>query len=393
MQRFSSNYVFPVCSKPIKNGVVCLDNNNTIVEIIEPDDCIKELASMEFHNGVIVPGFINTHCHLELSHLKGKFEKSQGISGFVSQIRNNRKANQLEIADGIKSALSSLKSHGIVAVGDICNTSDTIPQKQESDILFHNFIEVFGLSSFYSKDLFYLASDLLNKFNLSNCGKSSLTPHSTYSVSVKLWELIRDELNRTQTPISIHYGESLQEYTLLKDHSGLLAENFKNLGIPINLPECSSPLEVVRNFIPANSKVLFVHNTFASNDEIKELASHYKESSFVLCPSSNLFIEGVLPDVPMIDQTGVNIALGTDSYASTNTISIFDQMMILLETFPTLSFNDVLKWATLNGANALGFESQLGTFEIGKKPGLNLITNFDFTLMKPTLKSKVKRLV
>jgi len=393
MQRFSSNYVFPVCGKPIKNGVVCLDNNNTIVDIVDPIDCIKELASMEFHNGVIVPGFINTHCHLELSHLKGKLKQSYGIAEFVSQIRNNRKADEFEIANGIKMALSSLKSHGIVAVGDICNTSDTIHQKQESDILFHNFIEVFGLNPSDSEERFNSSLELLNEFQLSRCGESSLTPHSTYSISVELWTLINEKLNKSQPTVSIHYGESLQEYTLLKDHSGLLADNFKKLGIPINLSEFNSPKEVVKRFIPANSKVLFVHNTFASNDEIKELASNYKESFFVLCPSSNLFIEGVLPNAPMIDQTGVNIALGTDSYASTNTISIFDQMTILLETFPTLSFNDVLKWATLNGANALGLESQLGTFEIGKKPGLNLITNFDFTLMKPTLKSKVKRLV
>lgn len=393
MKRYSSNYIFPIHGEPIKNGVICLDNNNTIVEIIEPDDCIKELASMEFHNGVIVPGFINAHCHLELSHLKGKFEQSHGIAEFVSQIRNNRKADELEIANGIKSALLSLKSNGVVAVGDICNTSDTIPQKQESDILFHNFIEQFGLNPSDSLERFKSSMELLNKFQLSNCGKSSLTPHSTYSISVELWVLIKAELNKNQPIVSIHYGESLQEYALLKDHSGLLADNFNKLGIPINLPEFNSPLEVVKHFIPANSKVLFVHNTFASNDEIKELASHYKESFFVLCPSSNLFIEGVLPDAPMIAHAGVDIALGTDSYASTNTISIFDQMMILLETFPTLSFNDVLKWATLSGAKALGLESQIGTFEIGKKPGLNLITNFDFTLMKPTLKSKVKRLV
>ncbi|NOU18462.1 MAG: amidohydrolase family protein [Bacteroidales bacterium] len=363
------------------------------MEIIDPGECVKELASMEFHNGVIVPGFINTHCHLELSHLKGKLQQSHGIAEFVTQIRNNRKADELEIADGIKSALSSLKSHGIVAVGDICNTSDTIHQKQESDILFHSFVELFGLNPSDSEERFKSSMELLNKFQLSNCGKSSLTPHSTYSISIELWALIKDELNKNQPIVSIHYGESLQEYALLKNHSGLLADNFKKLGIPINLSEFNSPQEVVKQFIPANSKVLFVHNTFASSAEIKELASHYKESFFVLCPSSNLFIEGMLPDAPMIAHAGVDVTLGTDSYASTDTISIFDQMMILLDRFPTLSFNDVLNWATLSGARALNLDSQVGSLEIGKKPGLNLITNFDFSLMRPTPKSKVKRLV
>ena len=109
MQRFSSNYIFPVHGTPIKNGVICLDNNNTIAEIIDPCDCVKEFASMEFHNGIIVPGFINTHCHLELSHLKGKLVQPHGIAEFVSQISSKRNADQIEIANGIKNALSSLK--------------------------------------------------------------------------------------------------------------------------------------------------------------------------------------------------------------------------------------------------------------------------------------------
>jgi cytosine/adenosine deaminase-related metal-dependent hydrolase len=113
----------------------------------------------------------------------------------------------------------------------------------------------------------------------------------------------------------------------------------------------------------------------------------------VLCPSSNLFIEGVLPDVQMIASTGVNIALGTDSYASSNTVSVFDQMMILLEHFPFLTFDEVLKWATLNGAKALNFETIIGSLEEGKRPGLNLITHFDFTSMKPTPLSRSKRLI
>jgi cytosine/adenosine deaminase-related metal-dependent hydrolase len=200
----------------------------------------------------------------------------------------------------------------------------------------------------------------------------------------------------TKTPyplVSIHYGESEEEYALLRDHSGLLADGYKKLGIPLNLPNCKSPLEVVMRFVPKQSKPLLVHNTFVSIEEIKQLVEYFSELCFVLCPSSNLFIEGVLPDIAMLASAGVNIALGTDSFASSNTVSVFDQMMILLERFPSLHFDEVLKWATLNGAKALNFNFQVGSIEEGKKPGLNLITNFDFTLMKPTSSSRVKRLI
>jgi cytosine/adenosine deaminase-related metal-dependent hydrolase len=113
----------------------------------------------------------------------------------------------------------------------------------------------------------------------------------------------------------------------------------------------------------------------------------------VLCPSSNLFIEGKLPDLPMLIELGAKLTIGTDSFASSNTLSVYDQLMILLNHFPSLTFTDILNWGTLNGAKALGVDSKFGSFEIGKLPGLNLITDFDFRLMMPTAKSRVRPLV
>lgn len=392
MQRYSANYIFPVSSPPIKNGIITLDNNK-IIDVFDPGSNLKELASMEFHNGVIVPGFVNAHCHLELSHLKGKIEPSGGIAQFVSGIRENRNAAHSEIEPGIEQALSSLKDNGTIAIGDICNTSDTLKYKQKSHLLFHNFVETFGLNQVDAHLRYNASMNLLNVFKSDYKGNSSVTPHATYSISELLWELINSELTNSKSIVSIHYGESEQEYLLLKEHSGPLAENFRAAGIPLDLPDCKSPMNVVVQFIPNDSKVLFVHNTFASKEEITSIVSYFKEPYFVLCPSSNLFIERALPNVPMLVGSGATIALGTDSYASSNTISIFDQMMILMKEFPSLTFEDVLSWATLNGAKALNFDTQVGSFEPNKKPGLNLITNFDFSKMKPTTKSIIKRLV
>jgi len=343
MRRFSANYIFPICKPPIKNGIVVIDNNDTIVEVIDPKGNIEELASMEFYNGILVPGFVNSHCHLELSHLKGKIKNSKGIAGFVSQIRNLRDVTKKEINESIKSALIDESNNGIVAIGDICNTTDTIEFKISSKILFYNFIEQFGLSNESGSERFNQSLELLSKFlNLSV--NSSIVPHSTYSLSEVLWELINEEIKKNQQVVSIHFAESKQEYELLLNKSGLLAENFNKLGISLNLPNCKTPVEIVERYLPKESKVLFIHNTFASKDEIKQLSAHFTNPFFILCPSSNLFIEGCLPDVPMIAEIGVNIALGTDSYASSDTLSIFDQMMILLKAFPSLTFNEVLRW-------------------------------------------------
>ena len=392
MHRFSANYIFLICKPPIKNGIVVIDNNDTIVEVIDPKGNIEELASMEFYNGVLVPGFVNSHCHLELSHLKGKIKNSKGIAGFVSQIRNLRDVTKKEINESIQTALIDESNNGVVAIGDICNTTDTIDLKKTSKILFYNFIEQFGLSNESGSERFNQSLELLNKY-LKLSINSSIVPHSAYSLSEVLWELIYEEIKKNQQVVSMHFAESKQEYELLLNKSGLLAENFNKLGIPLNLPNCKTPVEIAEKYIPKESKVLFVHNTFASKDEIKKLSAHFSNPFFVLCPSSNLFIEGCLPDVPMIAEMGVNIALGTDSYASSDTLSIFDQMMILLNTFPSLTFSEVLRWGTINGAKALGFDPTIGSFEVGKRPGINFISNFDFASMAPTAKSKLKRLV
>jgi cytosine/adenosine deaminase-related metal-dependent hydrolase len=169
MRRFSAHYVFPVNESPIKNGIVTVDDNNTILEIITPGDNLKELGSMEFHNGVIVPGFVNAHCHLELSHLKGRICQSKGIAEFVSQVRSTRKSEKHEIALAIKQAIRVLESNGTVAVADICNTADTIVEKQKSEILFHNFIELFGLNPNDTQERIANLLALLSKFRESRC--------------------------------------------------------------------------------------------------------------------------------------------------------------------------------------------------------------------------------
>ena len=90
MRKISANYVFPITSEPIKNGIIVLDDNNTIIEIIDNGGELKETYNLEFYNGIIVPGFVNTHCHLELSHLKNTIVKGKGMPRFIECVQSNR---------------------------------------------------------------------------------------------------------------------------------------------------------------------------------------------------------------------------------------------------------------------------------------------------------------
>ncbi len=393
MRRYSANYIFPVGNPPIKNGIIEVDDEGKIVSIINPGSSFKEIHSTEFHNGIIIPGFVNAHCHLELSHLLGKIPKKQGIASFIKAVTEERLKFQDSTQKSIANAIKELELTGTVAVGDICNTTDTLDLKVKSELHFHNFIEVFGINQNNSDKVFELANTIKTRFLENYPGSTSITPHSTYSLSKNLWNRVSTEINNSKMPVSIHFAESLPEYEFLKTGSGPIFDRYKFLSIPFETPFGLSPLDVVFNNVDPNNDVLLIHNTFASIDELLQINGHYRKVTFVTCPESNIYIENSMPALAEMHKAGLRIAIGTDSLASASTLSMLYHINLLLDNFKEISFADILKWATLNGAEALNIESRFGTLEVGKNPGLNLITDFDFNSMKPTLKSRVKRLV
>jgi cytosine/adenosine deaminase-related metal-dependent hydrolase len=109
------------------------------------------------------------------------------------------------------------------------------------------------------------------------------------------------------------------------------------------------------------------------------------------CPNANLYIEGRLPKINLFIDQGYDIMLGTDSLASNAGLSILSEMQTIQNHFPAINLNHMLTWATLNGAKFLGIDSTIGSITVGKKPGLNLITETDGFKLTP--ESQVKRLI
>mgnify|MGYP000969944857 CR=1 FL=1 len=171
MQRFSANYIFPINQAPIRNGIVEVADDGVILRVFHPGNSPKEIHSTEFYNGVIVPGFVNAHCHLELSHLRGKIPRNLGIAGFIKAITEQRET-ELDAQDpkklvdkAIVGAIHEMKQTGTVAVGDISNSTDTLLPKLQSDIYFHNFIEVFGLNPEEAQSTFESYLEVYNRLN------------------------------------------------------------------------------------------------------------------------------------------------------------------------------------------------------------------------------------
>ena len=128
MRFLTADYLFPLNQNPLKEGVLQVNDKGDVVAILKQRKLVSE-RKLEVYNGILCPGFVNSHCHLELSHLKGMTTKGKGIIDFISNIkqRNNYSKQQINVA--IDLAEKQMIKNGIVGVGDICNTNDTINQK------------------------------------------------------------------------------------------------------------------------------------------------------------------------------------------------------------------------------------------------------------------------
>ena len=159
-------------------------------------------ASVEKHKGVLTPGFINTHCHLELSHMKGKVNTGTTLIPFITNVVKFRDVPQEEINDAIEKGDQEMYDAGIVAVGDISNKADTAPVKKKSAIQYYTFVEMFDfLQDAWAEQEFEKYIEVFKAQANGNGNRKSVVPHAPYTVSKKLFQLI-NQVNSGQWAVS-----------------------------------------------------------------------------------------------------------------------------------------------------------------------------------------------
>lgn len=361
------------------NEEVLVMTSEGIVEDIIPVGEAGE--DIQYYQGILAPGLINCHCHLELSHMKDRISRSTGLAGFVTQIIQGRHSPDEEILAAIERAEDEMLGNGIVAVGDICNNALTLPQKLKGRIFYHNFIEVSGFAPQVAEQRFEAAIGIFHEYArhysipvMSN----SIVPHAPYSVSDALWKKIIDfPGNQLMT---IHNQESEEETELFLTKQGPLVNLYDTLGIDISFfePSGKSSLQACLPRFISNQQVILVHNVHTTQRDLQALPSAAGNDSnpqlyWCFCPNANLYITGRLPDIELFRKAGQQIVLGTDSLASNARLNILSEMQTIHESFPSIDIAELMGWATINGAKALQMDNILGSFEKGKQPGVTLI--------------------
>jgi cytosine/adenosine deaminase-related metal-dependent hydrolase len=361
--------------------VIVLDPKGTVIDIIPDAEVSTE--EKEYYTGWIIPGLVNTHCHLELSHMKGLIPSGTGLISFLKTVVQQREAEEEEIRTAIIEADKAMTEAGIVAVGDISNMPHTLDIKEKSQIEYYTFVETFDfLQDRLAQQSFDTSMATYKLFSNNPEKQASIVPHAPYSTSPTLIDLInKTNGNKFRKTISIHNQEMQCENDLFLTGDQQITELFRSLGIEMDdfEPKGYSAIHYLLEHLDPEHRILLVHNTLTTAKDIQAADNQFSDLYWSTCAQANLYIENRLPDYAAFVTEMANMTIGTDSLASNWNLSVWDEMCTIKKYNSYLSFRTLLEWATINGAKALGMDDRFGKIAIGRKPGINLISDFDPT--------------
>jgi aminodeoxyfutalosine deaminase len=376
MKKFSADFLMDGINPPQLHKVITTDSKGKILLI----DDVKnhDTSSIKFLKGMIIPGLINTHCHLELSHMKGMVPTGTTLIPFITDVVTKRATipeDSIQIA--IKAADKEMFKNGIVAVGDISNQLDTNTTKNRSKMHYHTFVEMFDfLQEGNAKATFDQYFPVYKSFKKSRKHKTSAVPHAPYSVSKNLFQLIAKTNAKNDITVSIHNQETKTENDLFIDKNSDFVTFFGKFGIDLShfQPIGKSAIHYALQHMDPLKRTLFVHNTMTTPQDIEAAKKWSKKVYWATCPNANLYIENRLPNYQYFLDADAQMTIGTDSLTSNWQLSILEEMKTIRKYQSFVPFQKLIEWATINGAQALGFDETLGSIEVGKTPGLNLLS-------------------
>jgi len=351
------------------NPVLVLNDKQELVEIVAAN--IIDKSKVEKFEGVLSPGFVNAHCHTELSHLKNHIPQKTGLPGFGKHIIGKRVTfHEEEIKEHIADADKEMFNNGIVVVGDICNTNHSFEMKARSKIFYHSFIELLGLKPERATESFKSGINLigeLTKYNLAG----SLAPHAPYSTSKELIKKIAVYNTQQNLSSSIHNQESEEETKFFMGIKGGFNELYDFLQMDLSwfIPPKTSSLQYYSEAWE-DQKTILIHNTFTTKEDIEFVKN--KNIYWCFCPNANKYIEDRLPDFNLFSSFKNIICLGTDSLASNTQLDLVNEANRVLSN-SDLEIEDLLKSMTYIAADALNISNNFGSFIVGKNTGINLI--------------------
>lgn len=360
---YRAAWILPISAPPIPGGIVTVDRGE--ITYVGADD---GRAAEDLGDVAIVPGLINAHTHLELSWMRGQVPRGTSMPAWASTLMALRRTVSHEPPEPIADAIGEVRRSGTCLVGDVTNTFATFDPLLDSELSAMLFRELLGFSSPDPDAAVALAAAQIAELTPVAWLRPTIVPHAPYSVSPALLQAIA-RWNRG-TPLSIHLGESAQEIQFLRDGTGEWRALLEALGVwnpSWTAPACG-PVEYLDRLGMVSGHLLAVHGVHFTDGDLARLAA--AGSTVVACPRSNRWTGAGTPPIERFYASGVRVAVGTDSLASVEDLNLFAELVELRRLAPAVPASAILRSATLAGAEALGFDAELGSIEAGKRAQL-----------------------
>jgi cytosine/adenosine deaminase-related metal-dependent hydrolase len=375
MNIYSASYLLPVNGSPVAGGAIAVSDGR-IVATGKSRDLQNRFSCTvrEFPGCVLMPGLVNAHTHLELTHFPSWVMKNglgyspRSYVDWIIQVIKVKRS--LTVDDLSRSLLEGCKKSllsGTTMVGELSSDRRLLPLYEGCGLSGRVYLEFIGQDAERYKPLIDLLKEDIG--SLPDEMFPGLAPHAPFTVSSELLAELAGYARIHSLPITAHLAESAEELRLLKDGEGDLADKlYSFVGWQDHLVNYSgsTPLKWLESGSAQDLPVSAVHAVHLSYREICSLKEN--GSCIVLCPRSNANLDVGKAPAWLMKQAGIPMAIGTDSLASSDSLSVFDEIRFLLDCYPELfSPEDALRMATINGAAAIMRGDDAGSLEVGKR--------------------------
>ena len=340
-----ASWVVPVTSHLIENGAVLVEDGH--VAKVGTWQALQGICSqiIDHGDGILMPGLVNGHTHLELSHctVTGHYGKPGDMVGWIADLLAFRESQQrVDQQQARQECLNSIYNEGVDLLVDIGNKPSMIQDKGGPKVFFRQ--ELLGLSKKVAAHMAtLLASD-----------QTDYTCHAPYSTNKELLLQVKEKSRVKSTVFPIHLAESQAEQEFIRSGQGDFRdfiETRKGWDGSFEIPGCS-PVEYLNHLGLLDDRTLCVHCVHVDNHDIQLLRE--TEAQVCLCLGSNKYLGVGVPPVAAMLRAGLLPCLGTDSLASNPVVSIWREMNLLHQSDSSLTSLEILAMATRNGGLALG---------------------------------------
>lgn len=331
--------------------------------------------TIDLGNVAILPGLVNAHTHLEFSDLDCPLgEPGMPLPDWIGRVIAFRGQVAEVPRDAVAIGLRESISAGTTSLGEIATPGWSCKPFQKTPLDCTVFSEIIGLAADRIVGGLAAAREFVESSRHDATWRAGISPHAPYSVHQQLVRELAEWAARANVPLAMHLAESREELELLRTGQGPLRRRLDELGVwdDSAVARGSRVLDYLRVLHEAPS-VLVIHGNYLNDDEIAFLAEHATTMSVVYCPRTHAYFAHDEHPVERLLAAGARVALGTDSRASSPSLSLLDDMRLVARRHPGLAGEQVLELATLCGARALGIDDETGTLEAGKRADLAVV--------------------